>query len=146
MCNGQSANNTINTCNGKECTKFIESNGQNGRVLIDQPPLWTEAEGGFQVWSGSPSDPTSYFWGQSTSGEAYNMAQWFARGGSHANYYMFSGGSNIERWAGAGITQYYAVDGPVCPDLLPHEPKYSHLTGLHMQVAKYAPHIAYSDA
>jgi hypothetical protein len=37
MCNGNSADNTINTCNGGDCTKFIEQNGQNGRVLIDQP-------------------------------------------------------------------------------------------------------------
>ena len=42
MCNGRSADNTINTCNSGDCTKFIESNGQNGRVLIDQPALWTE--------------------------------------------------------------------------------------------------------
>ena len=42
MCNGNSADNTINTCNGGDCTKFIEENGQNGRVLIDQPALWTE--------------------------------------------------------------------------------------------------------
>ena len=44
MCNGEVATNTINTCNGPSCTEFIESNGQNGRVLVDQPPLWTEME------------------------------------------------------------------------------------------------------
>ncbi len=31
MCNGNSANNTINTCNGGDCTQFIEENGQNGQ-------------------------------------------------------------------------------------------------------------------
>ena len=45
MCNGQSANNTINTCNGNDCTSFINSNGQNGRVMKDQPAMWTENEG-----------------------------------------------------------------------------------------------------
>jgi hypothetical protein len=44
QCNGQSANNTINTCNGNDCAGFIEGNGQNGRVTIDQPAMWTENE------------------------------------------------------------------------------------------------------
>ena len=50
MCNGEAANNTINTCNGNDCTGFINSNGQNGRILIDQPALWTENEGWFESW------------------------------------------------------------------------------------------------
>ena len=37
MCNGQTATNTINTCNANDCTDFITRHGQNGRVLIDQP-------------------------------------------------------------------------------------------------------------
>ena len=45
MCNGQTANNTINTCNANDCTDFINSNGQSGRILKDQPALWTENEG-----------------------------------------------------------------------------------------------------
>ena len=47
MCNGAAANNTINTCNGNDCTSFINSNGQSGRILKDQPALWTENEGWF---------------------------------------------------------------------------------------------------
>lgn len=42
---GDSAPNTINTCNGQDCTSFISEHGQNGRILIDQPALWTENEG-----------------------------------------------------------------------------------------------------
>ena len=42
MCNGASAANTINSCNSGDCTSFIEENGQNGKVLITQPGLWTE--------------------------------------------------------------------------------------------------------
>ena len=45
MCNGASANNTINSCNGNDCVGFIEGNGQSGRILLDQPALWTENEG-----------------------------------------------------------------------------------------------------
>lgn len=41
MCNGNSAPNTINSCNGA-CTSFIEQYGQNGLVLKTQPALWTE--------------------------------------------------------------------------------------------------------
>ena len=42
MCNGVSADNTINSCNGGSCTDFIERGGQNGKVLVTQPALWTE--------------------------------------------------------------------------------------------------------
>ena len=54
MCNGETANNTINTCNGNDCVNFLEGHGQSGRILVDQPALWTENEGGFQVWGGAP--------------------------------------------------------------------------------------------
>lgn len=47
-------NNTINTCNGNDCSGYLEQHGQNGRVLVDQPGLWTENEGGFQTWGGAP--------------------------------------------------------------------------------------------
>ena len=50
MCNGQTAKSTINTCNGNDCSGYLENHGQNGRILIDQPGLWTENEGGFQTW------------------------------------------------------------------------------------------------
>ena len=60
MCNGQTANNTINACNSLNGTEFIENHGQTGRILIDQPALWTENEGGYQEWSESPSKNLHY--------------------------------------------------------------------------------------
>jgi hypothetical protein len=39
MCNGDSASNTINTCNSNDCSGFLESHGQSGRILVDQPGL-----------------------------------------------------------------------------------------------------------
>ena len=39
MCNGETANNTINTCNGNDCSGYLEQHGQNGRILIDQPGM-----------------------------------------------------------------------------------------------------------
>ena len=87
MCNGETATNAINTCNGNDCSGFLEQHGQNGRVLVDQPALWTENEGGFQTWGGAPppgGEP--YFWGRSMADQSLSVMKWFARGGSHMNY------------------------------------------------------------
>ena len=54
MCNGETANSTINTCNGFDCSGYLEQHGQNGRILVDQPGLWTENEGGFSQWGSAP--------------------------------------------------------------------------------------------
>ena len=80
MCNGQSANNTINTCNGNDCAGFIDGNGQNGRVLVDQPAMWTENEGWFEGWS-DPTHPEGQHSDRTPEDVAYTVARWFARGG-----------------------------------------------------------------
>ena len=107
MCNGDTANNTINTCNGYggDCTAFLEAGGQSGRILKDHPAIWTENEGGFQIWGDDPSHTSDYFWGRTARDLAFETLAWFARGGSHNNYYMYLGGANRGRWAGAGIMQ-----------------------------------------
>ena len=96
MCMGVTAKNAINTCNGfgekGGCsTTFLEQNGQTGRILVDQPALWTENEGGFQTWGEDPLHPTDYFWGRPANEVARDTLKWFARGGSHNNYYMWWG-------------------------------------------------------
>ena len=54
MCNGLSAENTILTCNAlSEGVDFLESHGFNGRVQVDQPPMFTEFEGGKAFTLGS---------------------------------------------------------------------------------------------
>ena len=147
MCNGETANNTINTCNGNDCSSFLESHGQNGRILLDQPGLWTENEGGFQTWGGAPPPGAEpYFWGRSMADQALSVMKWFARGGSHMNYYMWTGGNNYGRWTGDAITHMYAVDAIVCPDGHPHEPKFSHSTAMHAAIASVAETIAHSPA
>jgi len=146
MCNGQTSNLTINTCNGPSCVDFIESNGQSGTILKTQPALWTEDEGGFQLWGESPSFPTNYFWGRSIAEQAYETLRWFARGGSHVNYYMWTGGNNIARWAGNGITNFYSVDAPLCPDLLRHEVKWAHFQAMHAALARHAGALLHSSA
>ncbi|KAH3746266.1 Beta-galactosidase 5 [Pelomyxa schiedti] len=146
MCNGESASTTINSCNGNDCTSFIEEHGQSGRILVDQPALWTENEGGFQVWGESPTRTTSYFWGRTAADLAYSTARWYARGGSLMNYYMWFGGNHFGRWAGSGLTNMYASDVNVCPDMLPHEPKFSHMQRMHVLLAEYSKVIVTTEA
>ena len=89
MCNGETASTAINTCNGNDCSPFLERHGQNGKVLVSQPALWTENEGGFQTWGGAPPPGKEpYFWGKPIADQTNFVMQWFARGGSHMNYYM----------------------------------------------------------
>jgi hypothetical protein len=91
MCNGLSANNTIETHNGiddSDVLYWLDQHGDNGRVQVNQPALWTEDEGGFQLWGDDPVHPNDYFWGRSARDMARTALQWFARGGSHLNYYM----------------------------------------------------------
>lgn len=133
MCNGASASNTINTCNGVDCTAFLEQHGQSGQILISMPPLWTEDEGGFQSWQEGPVG--AYF---AYGPQGFSAARWFARGGAHLNWYMWQGGNNFGHWAGSAITTMYAADTAVCPTGVPHEPKYSHVAHLNRLLAAYA--------
>jgi len=135
MCNGQSANNTINTCNANDCASFIESNGQSGRILIDQPALWTENEGWFQQWG----DPYPNDWSDRHPEDlSYTVARWFARGGSHMNYYMYFGGNHFAQDAGSGIANWYANGVNWNSDTLPNEPKHTHMHNLHVLLSTYA--------
>lgn len=139
MCNGETADEAINTCNGEDCAPFLEQRGQSGRVLVDQPALWTEDEGGFALWGGSAAGEPSYFWGRRPGELAYNALRWFARGGSLLNYYMLAGGSNRGLWAGAALTTAYATDVTICHDGLRHDAKFHFLTLLHAALQRVAP-------
>jgi len=134
MCNGLTAPNAINTCNGYggvSCSQgWLEYHGQSGRIQVDQPAMWTENEGGFQVWGETPSQ-SSYFWGRTARDFARDGLKWFARGGTHMNYYMFWGGCNRGRQAAGGITNMYANEAMLCPSGEPRHPKYDHLQAFH---------------
>jgi hypothetical protein len=91
MCNGQSSNNTIETCNGGDCAGWLETNGQSGRIFRDQPALWTENEGLFQSW-GDVTKPLGPNTDRTPQDMAYAVARWYARGGCSMNYYMYHGG------------------------------------------------------
>ncbi len=149
MCNGLTAPNTINTCNGYggvSCSReWLESYGQNGRIQVDQPALWTENEGGFQVWGETP-EQSSYFWGRTARDFARDGLKWFARGGSHLNYYMWWGGYNRGRAAAGGIANMYASDAMLCPNGQRRQPKYDHLKALHRTLLEIAPCILESKS
>jgi len=138
MCNGLSANNTIVTFNGIYPTAWLESKGDSGRIQVDQPALWTEDEGGFQIWGDDPAKPSDYFWGKTAREMAYHLLQWLARGGTHINYYMWWGGYNRGRSAAGGIMNFYAADAPLCPSGQRRQPKFDHLASLHQVIADIA--------
>jgi len=130
MCNGDSAKNTINSCNSGDCTGFIEENGQNGRVLIDQPAAWTENwSPWYQTWQNGGDQMAAYNGLNSAgeaSGKAFGLGKWYARGGSHSNFYMSSGGNNYQRMAGASTQPQYYTGSQYQPDALSNEPFRSH--------------------
>jgi beta-galactosidase len=101
-------------------------------------------EGGFQIWGDDSSAPSDYFWGRTARSMAYDTLRWFARGGTHLNYYMWWGGSNRGRATAAGIMNAYATDAPVCSSGQRREPKFSHFQALHEALHRIAPILLYS--
>ena len=95
--------------------------------------------GGFQLWGEDPLDPRDYKWGVTAKAQAYRALRWFARGGTHLNFYMWWGGYNRGRVAAAAITNMYAVEAPICPSGEPRQPKYDHLRRLLGVIREVAP-------
>lgn len=131
MCNGESADNTINTCNGNDCEQYAE---QHAEKYPGKPLAWTENEGWYQEWDKQPL--TSHD-NRSASDMAYVIMKWFARGGAHHNYYMWYGGNNFGRVGGACVATEYADGVNLRSDGLPNEPKKTHLQKLHLLLGKY---------
>eukprot|EP01084_Bolivina_argentea_P266164 451351_1 len=134
MCNGLSANNTINTCNGNNCYGYAQSHSNK---FPGQPLAWTENEGWFEYW-GKKYNPNTTEWDdRSPSDMAQSVAIWFGAGGAHHNYYMWMGGNHVQNFAGSSITNYYADGVNYHADGLVHEPKKSHLMRLHNILAQH---------
>ena len=129
MCSGLSASNTINTCNGNDCQEYAS---KHIKKYPGQPLAWTENEGWFQQWSKPPFSTSN----RSPENVSYAILSWFAIGGAHHNYYMWYGGNHMGRWAAAAITNKYADGVNMHSDLLPNEPKRTHLTRLHKLIAE----------
>ena len=90
MCNGESANNTVNTCNGNDCyDSYLPSHSTS---YPGQPLGWTENEGWFQYWGndgGNSYVANETGWAnRSPQDMAFVVSKWFAGGAAHHNYYM----------------------------------------------------------
>ena len=55
----------------------------------------------------------------------------FPKGGTYHNYYIWYGRNHMRRWAASGIANKYADGVNLHSDMLPNEPKRTHLTRLH---------------
>jgi beta-galactosidase len=137
MCNGRSANSTIETCNSCNCY----GDGWMGRHVQNSPNtpmLFTENEGWFQQWGDA-------FAIRTPTDLALSVVQWFAAGGAYHAYYMWHGGNNYGRTAGSGITTMYADDVCLHADGTANEPKYTHLSRLQHILADHAQALVGQD-
>ncbi len=75
MCNGLSANSTIETCNSCNCFEDGWMD-QHRTKYPDQPLMFTENEGWFQQWGQATGI-------RMTSDIAHSVAEWFAGGGAY---------------------------------------------------------------
>jgi hypothetical protein len=140
MCNGYSASNTINTFNGDDGSKYAE---HHTRDYPGEPLVWTEDEGWFQEWDKEPLVGRD---NRTPEDMAYVVMKWFARGGAHHNYYMWYGGNNFGRLAGSCITTMYSDGVNLHSDMLPHEPKKTHLSKLDDLLAAYSVSLLHSPS
>ena len=138
MCNGESANSTIETCNSCNCM----DDGWMSRhhhTSPDTPMMFTENEGWFQAWGIGNAI-------RATSDLAYSVAEWIAGGGAYHAYYMWHGGNNYGRTAAASLPTMYADDVCLHSDGTPNEPKYTHLSRLQHLIANNAEDILKQDS
>jgi hypothetical protein len=210
MCNGavsakygNKGKGMINTKNGGNPAAFLESAGQNGRVLIDQPALWTEDwQGWFDSWGGTKSGAAAGDWdnpavghqqavghrekqigvsGGSVEppgpllphlhtvymaysgchpthlnplaertcfpqvGQSLSVMQWFARGGSHLNFYNWAGGNQFARNEGGSISNAYYWKAELASDSLAQVGPYPVVTFQYSSTTLYqvSYHIQY---
>ncbi|KAK8805552.1 hypothetical protein WA158_002208 [Blastocystis sp. Blastoise] len=148
MCNGDTADEAINAFNGDVSTDFLSHGGQTGRILVDQPGVWTENEGWFQGWGAANADREGYYGWDSKTPEDYviNILKFFYFGGTYHNYYMWFGGNHYGTTAGSGQTTWYADGVPIHSDTLPNEPKHTHVNKLHYFLASIADILVNDDA
>jgi hypothetical protein len=138
MCNGRSANSTIETCNGCNCFDGGWMD-RHRHTHPNQPLMFTENWGTFQLW-GQASGVRSF------EDLSYSIAEWFAGGGAYHSYYMWHGGNHYGRTAGSSITTWYADDVLLRADGTPNEPKYTHLGRLQHLLADRAQAILSQDS
>ncbi|CAA0833835.1 Beta-galactosidase 3 [Striga hermonthica] len=91
----------INACNGFYCDDFSPNRPY-------KPKMWTEAWTGWFTEFGSPK------YERPVQDLAFAVADFFQKGGSFVNYYMYHGGTNFGRTAGGPfLTTSYDYDAPL---------------------------------
>ncbi|ONL96140.1 Beta-galactosidase [Zea mays] len=91
----------INTCNGFYCDQFTPNSAA-------KPKMWTENwSGWFLSFGGAvPYRPVEDL--------AFAVARFYQRGGTFQNYYMYHGGTNLDRSSGGPfIATSYDYDAPI---------------------------------
>jgi hypothetical protein len=136
MCHGAHANDTIETCNGCDCTSFVD-----GLVAQNQPAMWTEDEQWFDRFSqGQSVRPTGDL--------GRGVAAFVAAGGSMHNFYMFHGGTMWGNWSTTvrrtRLTPSYANSANLASDSIAYDPKFTTIGALHRVLARYAPTILHT--
>ncbi|GMP98707.1 hypothetical protein CsSME_00046496 [Camellia sinensis var. sinensis] len=112
----------INTCNGFYCDQFTPNSA-------NKPKMWTENwTGWFLSFGGAvPYRPVEDI--------AFAVAQFFQRGGTFQNYYMYHGGTNFGRTTGGPfIATSYDYDAPIDEYGLLRQPKWGHLKDVHKAI------------
>ena len=139
----------VSPIQGGDCTSFIERNGQNQRVLISEPALWTENwMGWFDAWGGkAPAGDWPTFESTEQSGsKAFGILRWTARGGSHVNFYNWAGGNHFARNAGSSMVNVYYWKAPIAPDNLAQGPERKHMSRVYAAIAQVSDCILSTDA
>ncbi|XP_021629045.2 beta-galactosidase 13 [Manihot esculenta] len=121
MCKQRDApGEVINSCNGRHCGDTFP-----GPNRPNKPYIWTENwTAQFRVFGDPPSQ-------RAAEDIAFSVARWFSKNGSLVNYYMFHGGTNLDRTAASFVTTRYYDEAPLDEFGLERQPKYGHLKDLH---------------
>ncbi|XP_062210627.1 beta-galactosidase 6-like [Phragmites australis] len=123
----------INTCNGFYCDQFTPNSAS-------KPKLWTENwSGWFLSFGGAvPYRPVQDL--------AFAVARFYQRGGTFQNYYMYHGGTNLDRSSGGPfIATSYDYDAPIDEYGLVRQPKWGHLRDVHKAIKLCEPALIATD-
>ncbi|CAN6284884.1 unnamed protein product [Urochloa humidicola] len=123
----------INTCNGFYCDQFTPNSAA-------KPKMWTENwSGWFLSFGGAvPYRPAEDL--------AFAVARFYQRGGTFQNYYMYHGGTNLDRSTGGPfIATSYDYDAPIDEYGLVRQPKWGHLRDVHKAIKLCEPALIATD-
>ncbi|KAL6907545.1 hypothetical protein ACP4OV_002584 [Aristida adscensionis] len=123
----------INTCNGFYCDQFTPNSAS-------KPKVWTENwSGWFLSFGGAvPYRPVEDL--------AFAVARFYQRGGTFQNYYMYHGGTNLDRSSGGPfIATSYDYDAPLDEYGQIRQPKWGHLRDVHKAIKLCEPALIATD-